>query len=181
MSWCFLTSCIYNYVTQRYSENRTQVLWNTLTCMILIRWKSNDCLWHHSTSRWDNLSVCTWLWRCIKVCMFVCPQLKTSLGKGRAFIRYSLVHQRLADTLQQCLINQKVTRSEDSNIHTQIFWYNLYVQIILSLLFLSSCSDVFDSAGVLYGLTVYFLRKCDSLFLICMNILFLFFSKHNSH
>ncbi|TKS79651.1 FYVE and coiled-coil domain-containing protein 1 [Collichthys lucidus] len=36
-------------------------------------------------------------------------QLKTSLGKGRAFIRYSLVHQRLADTLQQCLINQKVT------------------------------------------------------------------------
>lgn len=37
------------------------------------------------------------------------PELKTSLGKGRAFIRYCLVHQRLADTLQQCLINQKVT------------------------------------------------------------------------
>ncbi|RXM97570.1 FYVE and coiled-coil domain-containing protein 1 [Acipenser ruthenus] len=37
-------------------------------------------------------------------------ELKTSLGKGRAFIRYSLVHQRLADTLQQCLINVKVTR-----------------------------------------------------------------------
>ncbi|XP_062871723.1 FYVE and coiled-coil domain-containing protein 1 [Trichomycterus rosablanca] len=36
-------------------------------------------------------------------------ELKTSLGKGRAFIRYSLVHQRLADTLQQCLLNQKVT------------------------------------------------------------------------
>ncbi|XP_061540321.1 FYVE and coiled-coil domain-containing protein 1 isoform X1 [Phycodurus eques] len=36
-------------------------------------------------------------------------ELKTSLGKGRAFIRYSLVHQRLADTLQQCLINQRVT------------------------------------------------------------------------
>ncbi|TTC44344.1 FYVE and coiled-coil domain-containing protein 1 [Bagarius yarrelli] len=36
-------------------------------------------------------------------------QLKTSLGKGRAFIRYCLVHQRLADTLQQCLMNQKVT------------------------------------------------------------------------
>uniref|UniRef100_A0A8C1NIW2 FYVE and coiled-coil domain containing 1b n=1 Tax=Cyprinus carpio TaxID=7962 RepID=A0A8C1NIW2_CYPCA len=33
------------------------------------------------------------------------PELKTSLGKGRAFIRYSLVHQRLADTLQQCLMN----------------------------------------------------------------------------
>ncbi|XP_037538267.1 FYVE and coiled-coil domain-containing protein 1 [Nematolebias whitei] len=37
------------------------------------------------------------------------PELKTSLGKGRAFIRYSLVHQRLADTLQQCFINQKIT------------------------------------------------------------------------
>ncbi|XP_035270951.1 FYVE and coiled-coil domain-containing protein 1 isoform X2 [Anguilla anguilla] len=37
------------------------------------------------------------------------PELKTSLGKGRAFIRYSLVHQRLADTLQQCLINHRVT------------------------------------------------------------------------
>ncbi|XP_078275397.1 FYVE and coiled-coil domain-containing protein 1 isoform X2 [Rhinoraja longicauda] len=37
------------------------------------------------------------------------PELKTSLGKGRAFIRYSLVHQRLADTIQQCLMNIKVT------------------------------------------------------------------------
>lgn len=37
-------------------------------------------------------------------------QLRTSLGKGRAFIRYSLVHQRLADTLQQCFMNTKVTR-----------------------------------------------------------------------
>ncbi|XP_039532598.1 FYVE and coiled-coil domain-containing protein 1 [Pimephales promelas] len=37
------------------------------------------------------------------------PELKTSLGKGRAFIRYGLVHQRLADTLQQCLMNYKIT------------------------------------------------------------------------
>ncbi|GCB71700.1 hypothetical protein scyTo_0006042 [Scyliorhinus torazame] len=37
------------------------------------------------------------------------PELKTSLGKGRAFIRYSLVHQRLADTVQQCLMNEKLT------------------------------------------------------------------------
>ncbi|KAJ3598984.1 hypothetical protein NHX12_032947 [Muraenolepis orangiensis] len=36
-------------------------------------------------------------------------ELKTSLGRGRAFIRYSLVHQRLADTLQQCLMNQRTT------------------------------------------------------------------------
>ncbi|KAM6102382.1 FYVE and coiled-coil domain-containing protein 1 isoform 4-T7 [Theristicus caerulescens] len=36
-------------------------------------------------------------------------ELRTSLGKGRAFLRYSLVHQRLADTLQQCVMNTKVT------------------------------------------------------------------------
>ncbi|XP_007664340.2 FYVE and coiled-coil domain-containing protein 1 isoform X2 [Ornithorhynchus anatinus] len=36
-------------------------------------------------------------------------ELRTSLGKGRAFVRYSLMHQRLADTLQQCLMNTKVT------------------------------------------------------------------------
>uniref|UniRef100_A0A8C5PZB7 FYVE and coiled-coil domain-containing protein 1 n=1 Tax=Leptobrachium leishanense TaxID=445787 RepID=A0A8C5PZB7_9ANUR len=36
-------------------------------------------------------------------------ELKTSLGKGRAFLRYSLVHQRLADTLQQCFMNNRVT------------------------------------------------------------------------
>ncbi|XP_026055533.1 FYVE and coiled-coil domain-containing protein 1-like isoform X2 [Carassius auratus] len=42
------------------------------------------------------------------------PELKTSLGKGRAFLRYSLVHQRLADTLQQCLMNHRVTSD----------WYN---------------------------------------------------------
>lgn len=36
-------------------------------------------------------------------------ELRTSLGKGRAFIRYSLVHQRLADTLQQCFMNTKMT------------------------------------------------------------------------
>uniref|UniRef100_A0ABI7ZAF3 FYVE and coiled-coil domain containing 1 n=1 Tax=Felis catus TaxID=9685 RepID=A0ABI7ZAF3_FELCA len=38
------------------------------------------------------------------------PELRTSLGRGRAFVRYSLVHQRLADTLQQCFMNTKVTR-----------------------------------------------------------------------
>ncbi|KAH9494844.1 FYVE and coiled-coil domain-containing protein 1 [Bulinus truncatus] len=32
---------------------------------------------------------------------------KSSLGKGRAFIRFCLVHQRLADTLQQCIVHDK--------------------------------------------------------------------------
>ncbi|XP_006893109.1 PREDICTED: FYVE and coiled-coil domain-containing protein 1 [Elephantulus edwardii] len=36
-------------------------------------------------------------------------EIRTSLGRGRAFLRYSLVHQRLADTLQQCFMNTKIT------------------------------------------------------------------------
>ncbi|XP_050404881.1 FYVE and coiled-coil domain-containing protein 1, partial [Patella vulgata] len=34
---------------------------------------------------------------------------KTSLGKGRALIRFCLVHNRLPDSIQQCVINGKVT------------------------------------------------------------------------
>lgn len=56
-----------------------------------------------------------------------CCQLKTSLGKGRAFIRYSLVHQRLADTLQQCLINHKATRLADA--HTLCAFSSVFVFI----------------------------------------------------
>ena len=37
-------------------------------------------------------------------------QVKSSLGRGRALIRYSLVHHRLGDSLQQCFSNAKVTR-----------------------------------------------------------------------
>ncbi|XP_013390207.1 FYVE and coiled-coil domain-containing protein 1 isoform X2 [Lingula anatina] len=36
-------------------------------------------------------------------------ELKTNLGKGRGFIRFALVHQRLADSIQQCAMNGKVT------------------------------------------------------------------------
>ncbi|XP_022084597.1 LOW QUALITY PROTEIN: FYVE and coiled-coil domain-containing protein 1-like [Acanthaster planci] len=36
-------------------------------------------------------------------------EVKSSLGRGRAFIRYSLVHHRLGDSVQQCISNVKVT------------------------------------------------------------------------
>ncbi|XP_015265511.1 PREDICTED: RUN and FYVE domain-containing protein 4 [Gekko japonicus] len=36
-------------------------------------------------------------------------KLKTAVGKGRAFIRYCLVHQQLAETLQLCFLEPKVT------------------------------------------------------------------------
>ncbi|KAL2775065.1 RUN and FYVE domain-containing protein 4 [Daubentonia madagascariensis] len=43
---------------------------------------------------------------------FICSQdkLKTPLGKGRAFIRFCLVHGQLAEALQLCLLNPELTR-----------------------------------------------------------------------
>lgn len=37
-------------------------------------------------------------------------QLKTPLGKGRAFIRFCLAHGQLAESLQLCLLNPELTR-----------------------------------------------------------------------
>ncbi|NXS13203.1 FYCO1 protein, partial [Neodrepanis coruscans] len=34
-------------------------------------------------------------------------QLKTPVGRGRAFLRYCLVHQQLAESLQLCLLDPK--------------------------------------------------------------------------
>ncbi|XP_074652846.1 uncharacterized protein LOC141907172 [Tubulanus polymorphus] len=36
-------------------------------------------------------------------------ELKTSLGRGRAFIRFALMHHRLADTLQHCVMDPRTT------------------------------------------------------------------------
>lgn len=43
---------------------------------------------------------------------FICSQdkLKTSLGKGRAFIRLCLAQGQLAETIQLCLLNPQLTR-----------------------------------------------------------------------
>ncbi|XP_077483804.1 uncharacterized protein LOC144093924 isoform X2 [Amblyomma americanum] len=37
------------------------------------------------------------------------PEIKTHVGRGRAVIRYCLVHQCLADTLQVCTLDEKAT------------------------------------------------------------------------
>uniref|UniRef100_A0A8D1B7N7 RUN and FYVE domain-containing protein 4 n=1 Tax=Sus scrofa TaxID=9823 RepID=A0A8D1B7N7_PIG len=62
---------------------------------------------------WDFL--CTALWRQrgdTEPVRFVHSQdkLKTPLGKGRAFIRFCLVHGQLAESLQLCLLNPELTR-----------------------------------------------------------------------
>lgn len=43
-------------------------------------------------------------------CSLCALQLKTPLGKGRAFIRFCLVHGQLAESLQLCLLNPELTR-----------------------------------------------------------------------
>ncbi|CAH1772786.1 unnamed protein product [Owenia fusiformis] len=48
-------------------------------------------------------------------------ELKTSLGRGRGLIRFALVHQRLADTLQQCIMNGRVTSEW---FHPKSVWLN---------------------------------------------------------
>ncbi|XP_019493729.1 PREDICTED: RUN and FYVE domain-containing protein 4 [Hipposideros armiger] len=62
---------------------------------------------------WDFL--CSALWRQrgnTEPARFVHSQgkLKTSLGKGRAFIRFCLAHGQLAESLQLCLLNPELTR-----------------------------------------------------------------------
>ncbi|TSL61155.1 FYVE and coiled-coil domain-containing protein 1 [Bagarius yarrelli] len=74
------------------------------------------------------------------------PELKTSLGKGRAFLRYSLVHQRLADTLQQCLINQRVT-SDWYKSRSPFLKSNVTAEIINALYELSEVKFDLASRG----------------------------------
>lgn len=122
---------------------------------------TRDVSWHSERCHGPHFEVMSvWVWRHTEVYISVCPQLKTSLGKGRAFIRYSLVHQRLADTLQQCLINQKITRSEDTHTHTLVLIYSVITFHILHHW---------------WGLTVSFL---DTPFSLCYSC---FFSQTKPH
>ena len=68
-------------------------------------------------------------------CLFF--QLKTSLGRGRAFIRFCLMHQRLADTIQQCVCNAKLTTD----------WYqqkSVWLQQSLTSTIITSLYDLND-------------------------------------
>ncbi|XP_071497537.1 uncharacterized protein [Diadema antillarum] len=61
-------------------------------------------------------------------------EVKTSLGRGRAFIRYSLTHHRLGDSLQQCFNNHKVTS----------IWYNPNSLLLNPSLFSPLINDLYD-------------------------------------
>ncbi|XP_078408870.1 uncharacterized protein LOC144686911 [Cetorhinus maximus] len=60
---------------------------------------------------WDYICVCLNNHKCgTNALKFInhTTRLKTSMGKGRAFIRYCLVQQQLADSLQLCFLNQEL-------------------------------------------------------------------------
>uniref|UniRef100_A0A8C3YEI7 RUN and FYVE domain-containing protein 4 n=1 Tax=Catagonus wagneri TaxID=51154 RepID=A0A8C3YEI7_9CETA len=91
---------------------------------------------------WDFL--CTALWRqrgSTEPARFVHSQdkLKTPLGKGRAFIRFCLVHGRLAESLQLCLLNPELTRE----------WYGPWSPLVCPEL----REDILDSLYALNGVT----------------------------
>ncbi|XP_058561388.1 RUN and FYVE domain-containing protein 4 isoform X4 [Neofelis nebulosa] len=72
---------------------------------------------------------------------FVCSQdkLKTSLAKGRAFIRFCLAHGQLAESLQLCLLNPELTRE----------WYGPRSPLVCPEL----REDLLDSLYALNGVT----------------------------
>ncbi|XP_060049893.1 RUN and FYVE domain-containing protein 4 isoform X2 [Erinaceus europaeus] len=62
---------------------------------------------------WDFLCAALWCQRGdTEPILFVRSQdkLRTSLGRGRAFIRFCLAHQQLAESLQLCLLDQALAR-----------------------------------------------------------------------
>ncbi|KAM3855140.1 RUN and FYVE domain-containing protein 4 [Vipera latastei] len=59
-------------------------------------------------------------------------KLKTAVGKGRAFIRYCLVHQQLAETLQLCFMEPEAT-SEWYYAHSPFLEEKLRTDILSSL------------------------------------------------
>ncbi|XP_045337160.1 RUN and FYVE domain-containing protein 4 isoform X6 [Leopardus geoffroyi] len=72
---------------------------------------------------------------------FICSQdkLKTSLAKGRAFIRFCLAHGQLAESLQLCLLNPELTRE----------WYGPRSPLVCPEL----REDLLDSLYALNGVT----------------------------
>ncbi|GCB81012.1 hypothetical protein scyTo_0022957, partial [Scyliorhinus torazame] len=62
---------------------------------------------------WDYICACLNSHKCgtnALKCINHTTRLKTPMGKGRAFIRYCLVQQQLAESLQLCFLNQEVAR-----------------------------------------------------------------------
>ncbi|XP_072020526.1 FYVE and coiled-coil domain-containing protein 1-like isoform X2 [Amphiura filiformis] len=83
-----------------------------LEYLLQIDMKARNSVWRGRVDYWD------YIYQCLSKIkglndgvryVKAMNEVKSSLGRGRAFIRYSLVHHRLGDSLQQCFSNAKVT------------------------------------------------------------------------
>ncbi|XP_048339354.1 RUN and FYVE domain-containing protein 4 isoform X2 [Sphaerodactylus townsendi] len=71
-------------------------------------------------------------------------KLKTAVGKGRAFIRYCLVHQQLAETLQLCFLEPKVTSE----------WYYVRSPFLNQELWLDLLGSLYELDGITFHLAL---------------------------
>ncbi|XP_060629649.2 RUN and FYVE domain-containing protein 4 [Anolis sagrei] len=72
-------------------------------------------------------------------------KLKTSLGKGRAFLRYCLVHRQLAETLQLCFMEPEVTSE----------WYYARSPFLDKKLWLDILGSLYELEGITFHLALY--------------------------
>lgn len=78
-------------------------------------------------------------------------EIKTSLGRGRAFIRFCLMQQCLADSLQRCFMNNKVT--SNWYYETSILLNEAQLSILISTLY--ELNDIqFDLSPRVYDLDI---------------------------
>ncbi|XP_053139930.1 FYVE and coiled-coil domain-containing protein 1-like [Hemicordylus capensis] len=71
-------------------------------------------------------------------------KLKTAVGKGRAFIRYCLVHQQLADTLQLCFMEPEITSE----------WYYARSPFLDQKLWLDLLGSLYELDGIAFHLAL---------------------------
>ncbi|XP_077176758.1 RUN and FYVE domain-containing protein 4 isoform X2 [Paroedura picta] len=71
-------------------------------------------------------------------------KLKTTVGKGRAFIRYCLVHQQLAETLQFCFLEPKFTSE----------WYYARSPFLNQELWLDILASLYELDGIAFHLAL---------------------------
>ncbi|XP_062974394.1 RUN and FYVE domain-containing protein 4 [Elgaria multicarinata webbii] len=75
-------------------------------------------------------------------------KLKTAVGKGRAFIRYCLVHQQLAETLQLCFMEPQITSE----------WYYARSPFLARDLWLDILGSLYELEDIAFHLA---LRRAD--------------------
>ncbi|KAM6465543.1 RUN and FYVE domain-containing protein 4 isoform 1-T2 [Liasis olivaceus] len=71
-------------------------------------------------------------------------KLKTAVGKGRAFIRYCLVHQQLAETLQLCFMEPEVTSE----------WYYARSPFLDQKLWMDILNSLYELDGIAFHLAL---------------------------